>query len=165
MNDQKKPKVTGVVIEPLPDATFRVQLEDGTVVLAYLAGKMRLHYVKVMLGDKVTLEISPDRTRGRIVYRNYVVHPQATIAARAASLSPDFAVVLVDTHLRMKDKLVPLLSEALRMAGEERCELTRIERRLSFLATTASVKPGFFRRRRTPKRRSRMTASTHRNPF
>ncbi len=70
LNDQQKQKVTGVVIEPLPDATFRVQLEDGTIVLAYLAGKMRLHYVKVMLGDKVTLELSPDRARGRIVYRN-----------------------------------------------------------------------------------------------
>lgn len=58
------------MIEALPDATFRVQLDDGTVVLAYLAGKMRLHYVKVLLGDKVTLEVSPDRTRGRIVYRN-----------------------------------------------------------------------------------------------
>lgn len=56
--------------EALPDATFRVQLEDGTVVLAYLAGKMRLHYVKVMLGDKVTLEVTPDKARGRIVYRN-----------------------------------------------------------------------------------------------
>lgn len=70
MNDQKKQKVIGTVIEPLPDAAFRVQLDDGTVVLAYLAGKMRLHYVKVMLGDKVTLELSPDRTRGRITYRN-----------------------------------------------------------------------------------------------
>ncbi len=70
MNDQKKDKVTGSVIEALPDATFRVQLEDGSVVLAYLAGKMRLHYVKVMLGDRVTLELSPDKARGRIVYRN-----------------------------------------------------------------------------------------------
>ena len=70
MNEQKKSKVTGLVIEALPDATFRVQLEDGTVVLAYLAGKMRLHYVKVMLGDRVTLELSPDKARGRIVYRN-----------------------------------------------------------------------------------------------
>ncbi len=70
LNDQKKQKVIGTVIEPLPDATFRVELEDGTVVLAYLAGKMRLHYVKVMLGDKVTLEVTPDKTRGRIVYRN-----------------------------------------------------------------------------------------------
>lgn len=70
MNDQKKQKVVGAVIEALPDTTFRVQLDDGTVVLAYLAGKMRLHYVKVMMGDKVTLELSPDRTRGRIIYRN-----------------------------------------------------------------------------------------------
>jgi translation initiation factor IF-1 len=70
LNDQKKPKVIGQVIEALPDATFRVQLDDGSVVLAYLAGKMRLHYVKVMLGDKVTLELSPDKLRGRIVYRN-----------------------------------------------------------------------------------------------
>jgi translation initiation factor IF-1 len=70
LNDQKKPKTVGSVIEALPDATFRVQLEDGTVVLAYLAGKMRIHYVKVMVGDRVTLETTPDRTRGRIVYRN-----------------------------------------------------------------------------------------------
>ncbi len=70
MNDQKKPKVIGSVIEALPDATFRVQLEDGTLVLAYLAGRMRLRYIKVMMGDKVTLELSPDKARGRIVYRN-----------------------------------------------------------------------------------------------
>jgi len=70
LNDQKKQKVIGEVIEALPNSTFRVQLEDGTVVLAYLAGKMRLHYVKVMVGDKVTLELTDDRSRGRIVYRN-----------------------------------------------------------------------------------------------
>ena len=70
LTDQKKQKVIGTVIEALPDATFRVQLEDGTVVLAYLAGRMRLRYIKVMMGDKVSLELSPDRGRGRIVYRN-----------------------------------------------------------------------------------------------
>jgi len=70
LNDQKKQKVIGSVIEALPDATFRVQLEDGTVVLAYLAGKMRLRYIKVMVGDKVSMELSPDKTRGRITYRN-----------------------------------------------------------------------------------------------
>lgn len=70
MNDQKKQKTVGTVIEALPNSTFRVQLEDGTIVLAYLAGKMRIHYVKVMVGDKVTLELSPDGARGRIVYRN-----------------------------------------------------------------------------------------------
>jgi len=70
LNDQKKDKTVGTVIEALPDTTFRVQLEDGTVVLAYLAGKMRLRYIKVLVGDKVTIEVSPDRARGRIVYRN-----------------------------------------------------------------------------------------------
>jgi translation initiation factor IF-1 len=70
LNDQQKQKVIGTVIEALPDTTFRVQLEDGTVVLAYLAGKMRLRYIRVLVGDKVTLELSPDRARGRITYRN-----------------------------------------------------------------------------------------------
>lgn len=70
MNDQGKAKTVGTVIEALPDATFRIQLEDGTVVLAYLAGKMRLRHIKVLVGDKVSLEVSPDRARGRIVYRN-----------------------------------------------------------------------------------------------
>lgn len=70
LNDQQKVKVIGTVVEALPDTTFRVQLEDGTIVLAYLAGRMRLRYIKVMLGDKVSLELSPDRARGRIVYRN-----------------------------------------------------------------------------------------------
>ena len=70
LNDQIKAKTVGTVIEALPDTTFRVQLEDGTVVLAYLAGKMRLRYIKVLVGDKVSIEVSPDRARGRIVYRN-----------------------------------------------------------------------------------------------
>ena len=65
-----KNKVNGVVVEALPDTNFRVQLEDGRIVLAYLAGKMRLHYIKVMIGDRVQLELSPDGARGRIVYRN-----------------------------------------------------------------------------------------------
>jgi translation initiation factor IF-1 len=69
-NNNKKEKVNGVVIEALPDANFRVELEDGRVILAYLAGKMRISYVKVTIGDKVALEISPDGSRGRIVYRN-----------------------------------------------------------------------------------------------
>jgi len=67
--NQPKEKVTGTVIEALPDTQFRVQLESGQEVLAYLAGKMRLNYIKVMMGDKVTLELSPDGKRGRIVRR------------------------------------------------------------------------------------------------
>jgi len=67
--NQTKEKVNGIVMEALPDTNFRVQLEDGRLILAYLAGKMRLHYIKVMLGDKVTLELSPDGMRGRIIRR------------------------------------------------------------------------------------------------
>ena len=66
---QEKEKVTATVIEALPDTQFRVQLENGQEVLAYLAGKMRMNYIKVMIGDKVTLELSPDGKRGRIVRR------------------------------------------------------------------------------------------------
>lgn len=62
--------MSGLITEALPDTTFRVQLDDGREILAYLAGKMRLHYIKVMIGDRVTLELSPDGARGRIVYRN-----------------------------------------------------------------------------------------------
>ena len=60
----------GTVIEALPDTTFRVQLENGKIVLAYLAGRMRMNYVKVMIGDRVALELSPDGERGRITYRH-----------------------------------------------------------------------------------------------
>ncbi len=56
-------------MEALPATTFKVRLEDGREILAYLAGKMRINYIKVMLGDKVALELSPDGNRGRIVFR------------------------------------------------------------------------------------------------
>lgn len=65
----EKDKIVGTVIEALPDTTFRVELEDGRVILAYLAGRMRLRYIKVMLGDRVSIVLSPDGERGRIVYR------------------------------------------------------------------------------------------------
>jgi len=68
LSDQKL-KEEGVVIEALPDTKFKVQLNDGRNVLAYLSGKMRMNYIKVMIGDKVTLEMSPDGSRGRIIYR------------------------------------------------------------------------------------------------
>ncbi len=63
-------EVEGVVIEPLPNAMFRVELANGHRVLAHISGKMRMHYIKILPGDKVILELSPyDLSRGRIVYR------------------------------------------------------------------------------------------------
>ena len=63
-------QVEGTVIEPLPNAMFRVELENGHKVLAHISGKMRMHFIKILPGDKVTIEMSPyDLTRGRIVYR------------------------------------------------------------------------------------------------
>jgi translation initiation factor IF-1 len=63
-------EVEGTVIEPLPNAMFRVELENGHKVLAHVAGKMRMHFVRILPGDRVKLELSPyDLTRGRIVYR------------------------------------------------------------------------------------------------
>ncbi len=62
--------VEGKVIEPLPNAMFRVELDNGHVVLAHISGKMRMHFIKILPGDKVTMELSPyDLTRGRITYR------------------------------------------------------------------------------------------------
>ncbi|MDP8238661.1 MAG: translation initiation factor IF-1 [Candidatus Hatepunaea meridiana] len=63
-------KVDGVIQETLPNASFRVKLEHGQVVLAHISGKMRMHYIRILPGDKVTVELSPyDLKRGRIVYR------------------------------------------------------------------------------------------------
>jgi len=63
-------EVEGRVIEPLPNAMFRVELENGHKVLAHISGKMRMHFIKILPGDKVTVELSPyDLTRGRITYR------------------------------------------------------------------------------------------------
>jgi len=60
----------GTVIEALPDAMFRVKLDSGHVVLAHISGKMRMHYIRILLGDRVTVELSPyDLSRGRITYR------------------------------------------------------------------------------------------------
>jgi translation initiation factor IF-1 len=63
-------EVQGTVVEPLPNAMFRVELENGHRVLAHISGKMRMHFIKILPGDKVTVELSPyDLTRGRITYR------------------------------------------------------------------------------------------------
>jgi translation initiation factor IF-1 len=66
----KNIKVDGTVIEALPNAMFRVKLDSGHLLLAHISGKMRMHYIRILAGDRVTLELSPyDMTRGRIVYR------------------------------------------------------------------------------------------------
>lgn len=64
-------EVEGTVIEPLPNAMFRVELDGGHMVLAHISGKMRMHYIRILPGDRVTVELSPyDLTRGRITYRH-----------------------------------------------------------------------------------------------
>jgi translation initiation factor IF-1 len=63
-------RLDGVVTESLPSANFKVELEDGRVILAYLSGKMRMNFIKILVGDKVAVEMTPyDQKRGRIVYR------------------------------------------------------------------------------------------------
>ncbi len=76
MPDAKKPtkegviEVEGTVVEPLPNALFRVQLDNGHEVLAHISGKMRMHYIKILPQDRVTLEMTPyDLDKGRITYR------------------------------------------------------------------------------------------------
>ena len=63
-------EVEGKVVEPLPNAVFRVELVNGHKVLAHISGKMRMHFIRILTGDKVKVELSPyDLTRGRIIYR------------------------------------------------------------------------------------------------
>jgi len=64
-------EVEGTVIESLPNAMFRVELENGHKILAHVSGKMRMNFIKILAGDKVKMELSPyDLTRGRIIYRS-----------------------------------------------------------------------------------------------
>ncbi|MGQ9630333.1 MAG: translation initiation factor IF-1 [bacterium] len=70
MAKEKPIEVEATVIEPLPNAMFRVELKNGHRVLAHISGKMRMHFIKILPGDKVVVELSPyDLTRGRIVFR------------------------------------------------------------------------------------------------
>ena len=63
-------QMQGEILETLPNATFRVKLENGHVVLGHISGKMRMHYIRILPGDTVTVEVSPyDLSKGRIVYR------------------------------------------------------------------------------------------------
>jgi len=64
-------EVQGTIIEPLPNAMFKVALENGQQILAYVSGKMRMHFIQILPGDKVAVELSPyDLSRGRIVFRS-----------------------------------------------------------------------------------------------
>jgi translation initiation factor IF-1 len=70
MAKEQSVKVDGVIRDTLPNATFKVELEGGHKVLAHVSGKMRMHFIKILPGDKVTVELSPyDLSRGRIIYR------------------------------------------------------------------------------------------------
>ena len=70
MAKEKNIEVDGEIIETLPNAMFRVVIENGHEVLAHVSGKMRMHYIKILPGDKVKLELSPyDLSRGRITFR------------------------------------------------------------------------------------------------
>jgi len=63
-------EMSGEVVENLPNATFRVKLENGHIVLGHISGKMRMHYIRILPGDKVTVQLTPyDLTKGRIVFR------------------------------------------------------------------------------------------------
>lgn len=70
MSKEDVVEVQGTIVETLPNAMFRVELENGHRILAHISGKMRMHFIKILPGDKVTVELSPyDLTRGRITYR------------------------------------------------------------------------------------------------
>ena len=67
--EEKNGGVLGEITEALPNASFRVKLDNGEEIMAYLSGKMRMHRIKVLIGDKVKVFISPDGTKGRVVKR------------------------------------------------------------------------------------------------
>jgi translation initiation factor IF-1 len=70
MPKEESIEVQGTVVENLPNAMFRVQLESGQTILAYVSGKMRMHFIKILPGDRVLVELSPyDLSKGRITYR------------------------------------------------------------------------------------------------
>jgi translation initiation factor IF-1 len=70
MSKEDNIELQGTIVETLPNAMFRVKLESGQIILAYVSGKMRMHFIKILPGDKVTVEVSPyDLTKGRITYR------------------------------------------------------------------------------------------------
>ena len=69
MSDKNVKRVEGRVEEALPGTTFRVSIGEGRIILAHLSGKMRLHFIRILPGDRVLMDLSPDATRGRITRR------------------------------------------------------------------------------------------------
>ncbi|MDH3004092.1 MAG: translation initiation factor IF-1 [Flavobacteriia bacterium] len=70
MAKQENIEIDGIIVEALPNATFRVKLNNGSFIIAHISGKMRLHYIKLLQGDKIKLEMSPyDLNRARIIFR------------------------------------------------------------------------------------------------
>lgn len=70
MAKEESIEVEGTILEPLPNAMFRVELDNGHKILAHVSGKMRMHFIRILVGDKVKVQLSPyDLTRGRITYR------------------------------------------------------------------------------------------------
>ncbi len=71
MNKENKIRINGTILEQLPNTIFKVQLENGHIISAHISGKMRMNYIKLLPGDKVTVEVSPyDVNRGRIIIRH-----------------------------------------------------------------------------------------------
>lgn len=71
MSKEDAIEMQGEVVENLPNATFRVRLENGHIVLGHISGKMRMHYIRILPGDKVTVQLTPyDLSKGRIVFRS-----------------------------------------------------------------------------------------------
>jgi len=71
MEKEESIEVEGTVLEPLPNAMFKVELDNGHKILAHVSGKMRMHFIRILVGDKVNVQLSPyDLTRGRITYRH-----------------------------------------------------------------------------------------------
>jgi translation initiation factor IF-1 len=71
MAKEESIEIQGTIVDPLPNAMFRVELENGLKVLAHISGKMRMNFIRISRGDKVTVQLSPyDLTRGRIIYRH-----------------------------------------------------------------------------------------------
>ena len=95
-------QVEGTVIEPLPNAMFRVELENGHKVLAHISGKMRMHFIRILPGDKVTVELSPyDLTRGRIVYRLQVTAPASRPATGDDAMKVRSSVKKICEHCKI----------------------------------------------------------------